>query len=270
MFAHGSLISKIILVNLISIFLIIVFLFIVLILVINLFYFLIRSAKIRLKDLSSIEHQFFLTVCIGAPFELTFTILLKPFAKHCFVVGRLNTRGNLGFVGLCRACWRVLWLYWNHWILNLGLVLLWKRLVLFLVQTFWFLTIFLQFFKWLFIILPVIFQVLQSLDFFCIDIPISPFRLLWRITIIMIIRSECKYWIVHYWLLYTFCTSILHILRLNYYFIFTFITWFTYILVTWVYILINVLLMDFLCNFWLYQFLLVFITETTLFKLSFL
>jgi hypothetical protein len=86
----------------------------------------------------------------------------------------------------------------------------------------------------------------------------------------MIIRSECKYWIVHYWLLYTFCTSILHILRLNYYFIFTFITWSTYILITWVYILINVLLMDFLCNFWLYQFLLVFITETTLFKLSFL
>jgi hypothetical protein len=86
----------------------------------------------------------------------------------------------------------------------------------------------------------------------------------------MIIRSECKYWIVHYWLLYTFCTSILHILRLNYYIIFTFITWSTYILVTWVYILINVLLMDFLCNFWLYQFLLVFITETTLFKLSFL
>ena len=104
MFAHGSLISKIILVNFISIFLIIVFLFILLILIIDLFYFLFCSAKIRLKVLSSIEHQFFLTVCIGAPFELTFTILLKPFAKHSFVVGRLNTRGNLGFVGLCRAC----------------------------------------------------------------------------------------------------------------------------------------------------------------------
>ena len=92
---------------------------------------------------------------------------------------------------------------------------------------------------------------------------------IWRIAVIMIIRSECKYRIMHYWLLYTLSTSFLIILWLNYFLILTFITSSAYILVTWIHIFVYVLLVDFLSNFCLNQFFFIFITETTLFKLSF-
>ena len=100
MFAHNCLISKIVLVNLMPVFFIIV-LFFALALVINLFDFLglLGLAKIRLIVLSSVKHQFFLTVGICTSFKLTFPILLKPFAQHSLVVGRLCAGGNLGFLG---------------------------------------------------------------------------------------------------------------------------------------------------------------------------
>lgn len=212
MFAHGCLISKIILVNLIFIFLIVVFLVIVFIPIINLISFLFNFTKIRLIIWSSIKHQFFLTMCIRASLELTFSILLKPFTKHSFVIRRFYARSNICFIGLWKACWWILWFHWDYWILNLGFILLWESLVLFQYQTFRFLAIFFLFLNRFFVILPMIFQILHSFYFFGIDILLLAIRILRRITIVMIVRSECKYWIVHNRLLHAFCTSFFFVL----------------------------------------------------------
>lgn len=271
--AHDSLIPEVSLIDFLSIvFIIVLLLFLIFVLIIKWFAFLVLLSfgKIRLEILSSVEHQFFLTMGICTSIELTFSILFEPFAKYCLVVWRFCALVSLDFLRLCLPCRWILRLSWDYWLLNLGIVLLWKRLTLFLTLASRFLTLFLLFFNCFFIIFPMIFQILHRFYFFWIDFLLFTIRLLiWRITVIMIIRSECKYRIMHNWLLYTFCTSILFFLRLILLFILAFITRSAYILITWVNILINILLMYFLCNFRLNQFFLIFITYTTFFKFCF-
>ena len=172
MFAHDSLVSEVGLIDLLSVlFIIVLLLFLLFVLIIKLLTFLVLLCitKISLKVLSSVEHQFFLTVGVCTSIELTFPILLKPFAKHCLVVWRFCARGNLGFLRLCLSSWWILRLSWDYWFLKLGFVLLWRRLTLFLVQAFRFLTLFLLFFNRFLIIFPMIFQILHIFYFFSIN-----------------------------------------------------------------------------------------------------